>query len=57
MRDLFTKLPLVKNKDEHSFLTPHHLDLKDFENLSLSNLATRSMGVVLLADTFLLLII
>lgn len=34
LRYLFTKLPLVKSKDEYGLLTPQHLDLKDLENLS-----------------------
>jgi transposase len=32
---LFTKLPLVQTHAEYRSLTPHHLDLREFERLSL----------------------
>jgi transposase len=34
LRYLFTKLPLVRSREEYRSLTPHLLDLRDFEKLS-----------------------
>jgi transposase len=34
LRYLFTKLPLVQTQDDYRRLTPQHLDLRDFEALS-----------------------
>ena len=32
LRYLFTKLPLVRTRDEYRNLTPHLLDLRDFQS-------------------------
>jgi hypothetical protein len=34
LRYLFTKLPLVQTQDDYRRLAPQHLDLRDFEALS-----------------------